>query len=187
MLYASTRLSLLKSLGSTLFTDAIFATSKSDLTPEAYAAHLRHSAAPNPLSKREQEIADLRVSESKTASYEGSRARASHVGTGVGFRWAEELEEALVQLGQSEGSAVVVTVSFSPISMHLDHEISIFSLCRPLIMMRNLYCIILGTLMRILWPLLCLPLIHAMHFLHGHMMMSAILVRSRTYTTHGHP
>ncbi|KAF9567572.1 actin depolymerizing protein [Agrocybe pediades] len=109
MLYASTRLPLLRSLGSTLFTDALFATSKDDLTPEAYAAHLRHAAAPNPLSKREQEIADLRVSESKTASYEGSNARASHVGTGVGFAWSGELEEALTALGQGKSSAVVVT------------------------------------------------------------------------------
>ena len=40
MLYASTWLSPLKSLGSSLYTDSIFATSKADLTPEAYDAHL---------------------------------------------------------------------------------------------------------------------------------------------------
>src|ERR1700709_560398 len=73
MLYASTRGSLLKSLGSTLFTDSIFATSKADLTPEAYAAHRRHLDAPKPLSTREREMADIRAAEA-TGTYEGSSA-----------------------------------------------------------------------------------------------------------------
>jgi len=108
MLYASTRFSLLKSLGSTLFTDSIFATSKSDLTTEAYVSHLRHVAAPNPLSKQEQEMADLRASESKTASYEGSRARTSHVGTGIGLNWSDEARRLVAELGEDSGSCFVI-------------------------------------------------------------------------------
>lgn len=110
MLYASTRFSLLKSLGSTLFTDSIFATSKTDLTADAYAAHVRHTAAPNPLSKREQELADLKASESQTATYEGSRARTSHIGAGVGLPWSEEVENAVTELGSSTESTIVVIV-----------------------------------------------------------------------------
>ncbi|KAF8078071.1 hypothetical protein FPV67DRAFT_1463996 [Lyophyllum atratum] len=107
MLYASTRASLLKGIGSTLFTDAIFATSRADLTAEAYASHKRHISAPKPLSAREQEMADVRAAESGS-TYEGSRTRASHLGTGVGLHWSQDLEEAVRQLGKSEGSAVVV-------------------------------------------------------------------------------
>lgn len=110
MLYASTRFSLLKFLGSTLFTDSIFATSKDDLTAEAYASHLRHSAAPNPLSKREQELADLRATESQTAIYESSRVRATHIGSGVGLNWSGEVEKAVVDLGGATGSSLVVIV-----------------------------------------------------------------------------
>ena len=111
MLYASTRLTLLKSLGSTVFTDSIFATSKGDLTANAYASHLRHVQAPHPLSTREQEMVDLRAAERETASYNGSRARTNHVGTGVGLNWSEEVEQAVIELGQGSGPSIVVLVS----------------------------------------------------------------------------
>jgi twinfilin-like protein len=113
MLYASTRGSLLKSLGSTLFTDSIFATSRSDLTPEAYAAHRKHLAAPQPLSAHEQELADIRAAERDGggSGYDGSRTRQNHVGTGVGLSWSGEVEQAVAKLGESEGSEVIVVVS----------------------------------------------------------------------------
>ncbi|KAF7778817.1 hypothetical protein Agabi119p4_3162 [Agaricus bisporus var. burnettii] len=107
MLYASSRSSLLKSLGSTVFTDSIFATSKADLTADAYQAHLRHLAAPKPLSAREQEMADVRAAESSSASYEGSRARTSHVGP-VGFKRVPELEQAILELVQGNDSSLLV-------------------------------------------------------------------------------
>lgn len=110
MLYASTRASLLKSLGSAVFTDSLFATSKSDLTPEAYMAHKRHLAAPKPLSQREQEVADVRAAESGGA-YEGSRVRTNHIGTGVGLHWTEEVETAVKDLGGGNGSVILVIVS----------------------------------------------------------------------------
>lgn len=113
MLYASTRNSLTKSLGSTVFTDSIFATSKGDITPEAYAAHKRHLAAPQPMSAREQEIADIRAAEREAGVvYEGSRAKQNHLGQGtVGYQWSPEAEDAVKRLGDSEGNHVVVLVS----------------------------------------------------------------------------
>jgi len=111
MLYASTRASLLKGLGSTLFTDPIFATCKTDLTAEAYAAHLKHLAAPKPLSAREQEMSDLRLAESGTDSLHGCQARINHIGTGVGFNWSIEAEEAVTELARGGGCALVVIVS----------------------------------------------------------------------------
>lgn len=111
MLYASTRNSLTKSLGSTVFTDSLFATSKADVTPEAYAAHKRHQAAPQPMSTREQEMADIRAAEREAAgnTYEGSRARQNHLGDGkVGYKWSSEAEDAVKRLGHGEGSQVVI-------------------------------------------------------------------------------
>ncbi|KAJ3905364.1 hypothetical protein F5879DRAFT_950964 [Lentinula edodes] len=109
MLYAATRASLLKHLGSTVFTDSLFATSKSDLTPEAYLAHLKHIAAPKPLSSREQEMEDIRLAERSNApSYEGSRARTSIVGTGVGLNWTADVESAVKEMGNSDESGLVV-------------------------------------------------------------------------------
>ncbi|KAI6151090.1 hypothetical protein BKA82DRAFT_15574 [Pisolithus tinctorius] len=111
MLYASTRNSLSKSLGSTVFTDSLFATSKADVTPEGYAAHKRHQAAPQPLSAREQEMADIRAAERQATGnvYEGSRARQNHLGDGkVGYKWTPEAEDAVKRLGHGEGNQVVV-------------------------------------------------------------------------------
>lgn len=125
MLYASTRANLLKGLGSTLFTDSIFATTKNDLTPDAYQAHLRHQAAPKPLSSREQEIADLKIAENAAASYEGSRSRASHVGTGVGLNWTPEAEQAIAQLAEGDQSAIVILVrtSLTLVWLHCTHSL----------------------------------------------------------------
>lgn len=114
MLYASTRNALTKSLGSTVFTDSLFATSKSDVTPDAYAAHKRHQAAPKPLSAREQEMADIRTAEREaSATYEGSRARQNHLGNQeVGYTWVEDAREAVGELRAGEGSRLVILVSF---------------------------------------------------------------------------
>lgn len=120
MLYASTRNSLIKALGSATFADSLFATSKTDLTPEAYAAHKRHIAAPKPLSSREQELADIRAAENNSQSYQGTSARTSHVKNPVGFPWSEEAESAIVNLGRGDGCAIVILVNKS-----------YFSFCAP--------------------------------------------------------
>jgi twinfilin-like protein len=109
MLYASSRLSLIRGLGS-LFTDSIFATSEADLTSDAYAAHLRHVAAPNPLSFREQEFADLCAAESAAIFYKGSQ-KQTHVGTSPGFHWTQETEDAVVDLGSRQEDFLLILVS----------------------------------------------------------------------------
>ncbi|KAJ3541153.1 hypothetical protein NMY22_g4001 [Coprinellus aureogranulatus] len=108
MLYASTRASLVRGLGASLFSDSIFATSKGDLTPDAYREHQRSQAAPKPLSSREQELTDLRIAENSAATYEGSRARASHVGNPVGFQWSPEAQQAVSQLADGDGHTLVI-------------------------------------------------------------------------------
>ncbi|KAK2467012.1 hypothetical protein APHAL10511_001270 [Amanita phalloides] len=108
MLYASTRNSLMKALGSATFVDSIFATSRSDLTVEAFAAHKRHSAAPKPLSSHEQELANIRAAESSSLTYQGTRGRTSHVDGAAGYRWSEDAEAALASLSRGEGCAIVI-------------------------------------------------------------------------------
>ena len=117
MLYASTRANLLKGLGSTVFTDSIFATIKDDLTPHAYQAHQRHQAAPKPLSSREQEAADARIAENAAATYAGSRVTANHIGTGVGLNWSPEADEAVAQLAEGGQTAIIILVSLRSLSV----------------------------------------------------------------------
>ena len=116
MLYASTRNALTKTLGSNHFVDQLFATSKADLTPAAYAAHKASSSAPQPMSRAEREMAEIREAERQASSggagsYQGMRARRTHVGP-VGYSWAAEAEEAVRGLGGGEDSRLVVLVSF---------------------------------------------------------------------------
>lgn len=109
MLYASTRSSLLKSLGSQAFVDQIFATGKADLTRESYLSHRRHLEAPKPLSKQEQELADVRAAEKASGvdAYEGSSGRRTNVGR-VGVKWTDEVEAALNELAEGDGSSLVI-------------------------------------------------------------------------------
>ncbi|KAI9057859.1 actin depolymerizing protein [Trametes sanguinea] len=110
MLYAATRNTLTKSLGSAHFTDNIFATSKADLGSEAYAKHRRHVAAPPPMSAREKEMEAVKAAEREAGgrSYEGSRARQNHVGQGVGLKWSNEAEDAIKDMGAADDSRLVV-------------------------------------------------------------------------------
>ncbi|EAU88317.2 hypothetical protein CC1G_05083 [Coprinopsis cinerea okayama7 len=131
MLYASTRSSLLKTLGSALFVDTIFATSKADLTPDAYIAHQQHLAAPKPLSDREKELSELRLAENAAADYAGSRVRVNHIGTGVGLNWSSEAEEALAELARDEGSGIVILsidTQSETLKLHSEDSISVAGL-----------------------------------------------------------
>ncbi|KAJ7261296.1 actin depolymerizing protein [Mycena haematopus] len=97
--------------GSSLFSDSVFATSKADLTPEAYAAHRRHVTAPKPLSASEREMADVRAAEREAGGlsvYQGSRARTTHMGKTIGMPWTADLEDAVKSLNEGDDSVLVV-------------------------------------------------------------------------------
>jgi twinfilin len=113
MLYASTRNTVTKSLGATLFVDTIFATSKDDLTPAGYAAHKRHLAAPKPMSAREKELADIKAAEREVggAPYNINVARQSPFGASVGLKWSSEAEAAVRSLADATEDYLVTIVS----------------------------------------------------------------------------
>ncbi|KAH9951888.1 actin depolymerizing protein [Amylocystis lapponica] len=110
MLYAATRTTLTKSLGSAHFTDNIFATSKEDLTAAAYVKHRQHVLAPKPMSAREKEMADVRAAERDAGggAYQGSRARQNHIGQSVGMTLTQDVENALVELNMGEDFGLIV-------------------------------------------------------------------------------
>ena len=109
MLYASSRNNLTKALGSAPFTDSIYATSKADVDAKAYASHRASLAAPKPMTAREKEIEEIKAAESRSATYDGSRARKSHVGK-IGFTWTPEVEQAVKELGESDEGRVLILV-----------------------------------------------------------------------------
>lgn len=97
-------------LGDSRFKDSLFATSKSDLTPDGYRAHLASQGASAPRTARERELEEVRLAEGISATSQGTGARSSNVwgassgqGTassaggnaGVGLKWSSEAEERL--------------------------------------------------------------------------------------------
>ena len=117
MLYASTRAALTKSLGSASFSDALFATHKSDITPTSYAAHRRHQNAPKPLSAREQEMADVQAAERAAARFSsgGSTAPKSHLGGArMQIGWNEDLQDAVQALASGDEENRLVVLSVDP-------------------------------------------------------------------------
>lgn len=79
------------------------------MTPDGYAAHLRHSSAPQPLSAREAEIASIRAAEKAAGldAYRGASERKSHVGA-VGLSWTAEVEAALKKLAEEPSQNTLV-------------------------------------------------------------------------------
>ncbi len=113
MLYAATRTSLTKSLGSAPFKDSLFATSKDDLSAAAYAKHRASLAAPKPMTAREKEMDEIKQAETWSATYAGNRARVSHTKE-VGLELADDVREAITELGNGEGNRLIVLVSTCP-------------------------------------------------------------------------
>ncbi|KAF8522264.1 actin depolymerizing protein [Hysterangium stoloniferum] len=106
MLYASTRTMLTRSLGAAAFPSTLFATSKTDLTPRAYTAHLAHLAAPPPRSVQEQEMESVRVAERSNVA---TKPTGSFAGAGVSVAWPEEVKAAVRSLaGEQAGQKLVV-------------------------------------------------------------------------------
>ncbi|KAK7693694.1 hypothetical protein QCA50_003265 [Cerrena zonata] len=116
MLYAATRNNLTKALGSTHFNDSLFATSKDDVTLSAYKRHKAHLAAPQPMSAREKEVAEIKAAERAAggAGYEANREKRSHLGDRVGFQWSEETDEAVRSLEGSDDSRLIVLTVDAP-------------------------------------------------------------------------
>jgi len=108
MLYAATRSNLTKSLGAAHFSDSLFATSKNDVTAEAYRKHKVHMAAPKPMSEREKEMETVKAAEREGTSYEENRVRRNHIGARAAFGWDVEAEHALKELAEGQGSGLIV-------------------------------------------------------------------------------
>jgi len=117
MLYASSRSAVTKALGGQAFEATIFATSKSDLTPAAYSAHLQHMAAPHPMSAREMELANIKAAEKDSSElYEGSRARKRHVAGDIGYVWPTEIKDAIIAVASGQGSENLVILGLDTAS-----------------------------------------------------------------------
>lgn len=117
MLFASTRNTLLRELGTEKFGESLFATRKEELTPEGFRKHDVHEAKygihysptrsmrcrgltrvcrPAPLTEEEQTMQMVREAEYEAST--GTSSRKSHVSSGIKFPVSVEAIEALSNL-----------------------------------------------------------------------------------------
>ncbi|KAI9702541.1 MAG: Twinfilin-1 [Candelina mexicana] len=79
MLFAATRLTLVRELGLERFRETLFATTKAELTAEGWKKHDLHGETKAPLTEEEQSLQDIKDAEADASR--GTSARSHHVST----------------------------------------------------------------------------------------------------------
>ncbi|KAA1121113.1 Twinfilin-1 [Puccinia graminis f. sp. tritici] len=130
MLYASTRATISRQLGDSNFKDSMFATTKDDLTPKGYLAHLASQKAQAPMTLRERELADIKAAEGADLSSMGTAMRSSNVwGSGdntvnanLGLKWHEDAQKSLSSWSAEDGGPIVQFIETSnPEEVDIDY------------------------------------------------------------------
>lgn len=112
MLFASTRLTLVRELGSEFFKETLFATTREELSREGWLRHDAHGKLDAPLTQEEQTLRGVREAEaeaSRSTSARGEQIHTKGIGTPVsedGLRALGQLKDGgdnLVQLVSLEG------------------------------------------------------------------------------------
>ncbi|KAI4629598.1 uncharacterized protein J4E87_002784 [Alternaria ethzedia] len=98
MLFASTRLTLVRELGGEHFSESVFTTEASELTPEGWEKHIAHTASDNPLTAEEQSLQDIKDAEALESR--GTRGQGLAQGGRIAIRADDEIGGALKKLGQ---------------------------------------------------------------------------------------
>lgn len=98
MLFASTRLTLVRELGGEHFAESVFTTEAAELTSEGWQKHLAHEAKENPLTSEEQSAKDLRDAEALESR--GTRGQGLVQSGKLAMRAEDGIVEALRRLGE---------------------------------------------------------------------------------------
>jgi twinfilin-like protein len=109
MLFASTRLTLVRELGIERFRETIFATTKEELTKEGFEKHDKHVKLAAPLTEEEQTLGDVKRKEAEEGR--GMNERKSHVSSGVSMPVSDDALSALKQLNNEGGENLVQLVN----------------------------------------------------------------------------
>ncbi|KAH8770375.1 hypothetical protein F5882DRAFT_181690 [Hyaloscypha sp. PMI_1271] len=118
MLFASTRLTLVRELGIERFRETIFATTKEELTPQGFEKHDKHVTLEAPLTEEEQTLGDVKRKEAEEGR--GMNERRSHVSSGVSMPITDEALKALKGLaGEGESDLVQLKINIATETMEL--------------------------------------------------------------------
>ena len=111
MLFASTRLTLVRELGLERFSQQIFCTEARELTAQGWAQHEKHEALQAPLTEEESGLQG--VKEAEAAESRGTGGRRGHVTGKVDVKTGEGVVEALAFLKEEECRGTVVQLKYA--------------------------------------------------------------------------
>lgn len=107
MLFASTRLTLVRELGVERFRETIFVTRAEELSAEGWKKHEAHTKLEAPLTEEEEGLKGIKEAEAQESGGTGARKRIG--GGGIGLEAGDDVLKALEGLkGGSEGELVMV-------------------------------------------------------------------------------
>jgi twinfilin-like protein len=106
MLFASTRLTLVRELGTEHFRETLFATTPEELSPAGFEKHDAHSALEAPLTEEEKSLGEVRRAEQEAGT--GTATREIHLSTHMTTPIADDALEALKELAAEQRSLVML-------------------------------------------------------------------------------
>ncbi|KAF2497680.1 actin depolymerizing protein [Lophium mytilinum] len=104
MLFASTRLTLLRELGSEHFGETVFVTEAEELSKEGWARHEAHGEAANPLTQEEQDLEGIKEQEAMESR--GTQGKSLASGGSLAVKADEGVVGAVSALGQGGDNLV---------------------------------------------------------------------------------
>ncbi|KAH9866776.1 hypothetical protein J1614_008469 [Plenodomus biglobosus] len=105
MLFASTRLTLVRELGGEHFAESVFTTEASELTSEGWEKHVKHEEQANPLTAEEQSLQDIKDAEALESR--GTRGQGLAQAGNLALRSEPGVSDALKALAQGTGDNFV--------------------------------------------------------------------------------
>ena len=109
MLFASTRLTLVRELGTERFREQIFATTKEELTKEGFENHDKHVGLEAPQTEEEQSLEEVKRKEAEEGR--GTNERRAHISSGVSMPISNEALQALKGLEDEQHNLVQLVCS----------------------------------------------------------------------------
>lgn len=104
MLFASTRLTLVRELGGEHFAESVFCTEGDELTSQGWEKHVKHSESSNPLTAEEQTLQEIKAAEALESR--GTQGQSLAQGGKLEIRADGGIAEALQALGKGGDNLV---------------------------------------------------------------------------------
>ncbi|KAM0324437.1 hypothetical protein ACHAQA_008219 [Verticillium albo-atrum] len=106
MLFASTRLTLTRELGSEHFRETIFTTTAAELTPAGFDKHDAHIKMDAPLTEEEQSLGEVKRAEQEAGR--GTGVREIHLSQKMQLPMPEDAIAAMREVGQPNGRVLTM-------------------------------------------------------------------------------